>query len=236
MSISDNIGRNLDKQFENFNYLPQRIELDDMGMALKKSILDIGLSVPIETGMIKQVPVIHVMQELWAERKMNWGDMRNEQGEEVTRPFMTLYRLGVKPGTSPIKYTIPKKKKFRFVKVPKFDGTLKGFDIWKIPQPRYVDVLYELRMVTHYLQHVDDFYEAILRDGYSDGERYISVGGYNIATTAGEPSEENTVDDITQERVFEIVFPITIYGKLIDPTKFEKVNTINKISIKITEK
>jgi len=236
MSTSDNIGKNLDKQYENFNYLPQKIELEDLGMALKQSISDLNLSLLIETGKLKKVPIIHVMQELWAERKMNWGDMRNEQGEEVTRPFIAMYRTSVKRGTSPMKYTIPKKKKFRFVKVPSFNGTQKGFDMWKVPQPVYVDVSYELRFVTHYIQHVDDFYECIFEDAYSDGERYLKVGGYNIASVIGEPSEENTVDDITQERIFQIVVPITIYGKLIDPTKFEKVNTINKISIKITEK
>ena len=236
MSTTDNVGRNLDKQFENFNYLPQEIALDDMGLALRDSLLSLNLSVPIESGMIKKVPIIHVMQELWAERKMNWGDMRNEQGEEVTRPFMTLYRLGVKRGTAPMRFTIPQKRKFRFVKTPKFDGTLKGFDIWKVPQPVYVDVSYELRFVTHYLQHVDDFYETILRDGYADDQRYLKVNGYDVPSIIGEPTEENTTEDITQERIFQVVVPITIHGKLIDATKFEKVNTITKISIKITEK
>lgn len=236
MSSLDNIGRNLDQQFENHNYLPQEIKLEDLSIGLKDHISKLEFSVLMESGSIKKVPIIYLSQELWAERKNNWSDMRNEQGQEVSKPFMTLFRTSVKRGTAPLKYTIPKKKTFRFVKVPIFDGTLKGFDMYKVPQPVYIDAEYELRFASFYQQHVDEFYETIYNEGYSDGQGYLKVNGYDIVSKIGDASEDNDVDDISKERVFQVVVPITVYGKLIDPRKFEKVNTITKISIKITEK
>jgi len=126
MSVLDNIDANLDRQFENSAYLPQKLELEDFGLGLMGFLKDFNFSVMDENGKMKKVPVIHTMHELWAERKMNWKDMRNENGEEVSRPYISMYRTAVKRGTAPFRYTVPKHKPFKFVKVPVFDGTLKG--------------------------------------------------------------------------------------------------------------
>lgn len=236
MGIGDNISNNLNQQFENFNYLPQKIELEDLDLGIKKFIDDLDISMTNENGLLTKVPLIWLAQELWAERKLNWSEMRSEVGEEITRPFMTIHRTSVAPGTAPIKRTIPKKMKFRYVKVPTFDGTLKGYDLYKIPQPTYVDTQYTLSLYSHYMVDVNTFYEMILRDGYSDGQGYMNINGNYIASKLnGDPSENNK-NDIADEKVFRIDIPILVLGKLIDPTKFEKVNTINKIVVKISEK
>lgn len=236
MGALKNIGKNLDKQFENHNLLPQKLELEDLGLGVKEFIESQEFSVVYENGTMKKVPVIYIHQEKWAERKINWGSMRTELGEEITRPFIAISRTSVKKGTAPLKYTVPKKRKFTFVKLPIFDGTLKGFELYKIPQPTYVDVDFDVRFVTHYMEDVDDFYEMMMEQAYSDGQGYLKINGYDITSKIGEPSEDNTIDDIAAERIFQIVFPVTVLGKIIDPTKFEKVNTITKISIKISEK
>jgi hypothetical protein len=236
MSILDNIGKDLDKSFENHSYLPQTLLLEDLDQGIVDFLKNLNISVDTEDGIKRPVPLIFLAQELWAEKKMNWKSFRNENGEELTRPFMAIGRTGVKKGSSPLKYTIPQKKKFKFLKVPVFDGTIKGYDLYKIPQPTYIDIEYELRFVTHYILDVNEFYQTFLKNGYSNGEGYLKVNGYHITSLAGDPSEDNTEDDIKDEKIFQIVVPITVHGKLIDPTEFERVNTITKISINIFEK
>jgi len=235
MSILDNIGNNLDKQFENFNYLPQKLALEDLDQGVNDFIQDLKITVDNENGNKKQVPIIYLSQELWAEKKGNWSNMRNENGEEITRPFMALKRTSVKQGTSPLKRSIPVRKKFAFVKVPKFDGTLKGYDLYKIPQPTYVDCDYELVFVTHYMEDVNVFYESIIRKGFTNLQGYMKINGYDISARISDPSENNTIDQIDSERLMQISIPIQVFGKLVDPTEFEKVNTITKIAIKISE-
>jgi hypothetical protein len=236
MSINKNIGNSLDKDFENFNFLPQKLMLEDIDRGIRDYVDSLEISMVNENGILAKVPIVWLSQELWAERKLNWKEMRSELGEEITRPFMTIYRNSVAPGTAPIKRTIPKKMKFRFVKVPTFDGTLKGFDIYKIPQPVYMDTSYTLSLFTHYMVDVNTFYESILAEGYSDGQGYMKINGYNISSKlSGEPSEDNKLD-ITQEKIYRINIPLLVHGKIIDPTNFEKVNTITKVSIKISEK
>lgn len=235
MSILDNIGNNLDKDFENHAFLPQKLDLEDLDKGVYEFIKKLNITVIDETGNSRPVPVIFNSQELWAERRMNWKSMRSEYGEELTRPFLVLTRTMVKQGTSPLKRTIPVKKKFTWLKVPTFDGTLKGYALYKIPQPTYVDVNYELVFVSTYVADINRYYAKMIRDAYSDGQGYLNINGYPIPTMMEDPTETRQ-EDLASERVYEVSFPILMHGKLVDPTKFEKVNTINKIQIKISEK
>jgi len=235
MSISDNIGKNLDKDFENHAFLPQELNLLGIDKGLFDFIKKLNLTVADETGNSRVVPIVFNSQELWAERRMNWKGMRSEYGEELTRPFMVLSRTGVKKGTSPLRRTIPVKKKFTFLRVPTFDGTIKGYALYKIPQPTWVDVSYELSFVTTYVEDVNNYYQKMIRDAYSDGQGYININGYPLASVMEDPSETRE-DDMASEKVYTVNFPITVHGKLVDPTQFEKVNAVTKIQIKISEK
>jgi hypothetical protein len=235
MSIQKNINNNLNDSFKNTNYLPQKLLLEDIDRGMRDYIVDLGITVEDADGKDIKVPVIFLTQERWAEFKMNWKFLKDESGEEIRMPFMTIRRKSVKRGTAPLKRTIPKKLKFRYVKVPTTDGVLGGYELYKIPQPTWVDADYELRFVTHYMQDVNISYEKMLEEGFSDGQGYMKINGYNIPAVLGDPSEENTVDNIDSDRYFQLVYPLTVYSRIVDPTKFERVQTITKISIEIQE-
>lgn len=232
---SQNIDNLLNKAFENTNYLPQKLLLEDIDQGLYNFLKSFNLSLTIEDGTKKEVPVIFLTQEKWAEFQKNWKSLRNENNEEIGYPFLTLRRTGVKKGTSPQRYTIPNKKKFSFVKVPNFDGRLKGLDIYKVPQPTWVDCLYEFKFFTHYMEEVNSCYEMVLNEIFSSGEGYMNINGYYIGAMLDDPSEENNMNEILADRRFSINFPIKVHAKLVDPSKFEKVNSITKISINISE-
>jgi uncharacterized protein YdbL (DUF1318 family) len=85
------------------------------------------------------------------------------------------------------------------------------------------------------MEDVDDFNEMMLDKAFSSGQGYMNINGYYIASKMGDPSDESNVEDINAERIYQISVPVTIHGKIVDPTEFEKVNTIKKISIKISE-
>ncbi len=236
MSTLDNIGNLLNDQFENSNFLPQQLTLEDFDKGLFGLLKNFSFTVENGQGQSKQVPIIFLSKELWAEKRGNWGNMINENGEEISRPFMTIMRKNVKRGESPLKRTIPVKLKFQYVKVPIFNGTLKNYEIYKIPQPTYVDCEYELRCISSYQIDRNTFYEKFLRDIYSDGQGYMKINGYQIRSVLQEPSEDNLISDINSERIFQIIFPITVHGKLVDPTQFERITTVNKVKIVISEK
>lgn len=235
MSIQKNINDNLDDSFKNNNYLPQKLLLEDVDRGMRDFINDLNVTTEDAEGKSIRVPLIFLTQERWAEFKMNWKFLKDESGEEIRMPFMTIRRKSVKKGTAPLRRTIPKKLKFNYVKIPSTDGVLGGYEIFKIPQPTWVDVEYELRFLTHYMQDVNISYEKMLEEGFSDGQGYMKINGYNIPAILGDPSEDNTVDSIDSDRFFQLVYPLTVHSKIVDPKKFERVQTITKISIQIRE-
>lgn len=234
MSINDNIGGQLDKQFENSGALPQKLDLEDFDRGIFQYFKDLSFSLRDGNDNVRTVPVIWNSQEPWAERKQYWHNMTNEQGEEIARPFIAFVRKSVKQGTSPLKKTIPVKKKFTYRKVAKFNGTTKGYDLYKIPQPTYVDIEYEMRFVTSYMEDVNSFYELVIRDCFSDRQAYMNINGYQIRSVMSDPAEDNQMD-VNDERIFQVSVPMTLFGKLVDPSRFERVNAVTRVSIKISE-
>jgi hypothetical protein len=63
----------------------------------------------------------------------------------------------------------------------------------------------------------------------------MNINGHQIRASIGTPVEENQVSEIDSERVFQLVLPVTVNGKLFDPKEFEKKTTINKIVVKLVE-
>ena len=235
MSVQNNINNLLDENYKNNDYLPKKLLLEDLDSGVFEYIKSLNITVTNSQEKAMAVPIIFLVQERWAEFKNNWKSLTDESGEEISLPFMTLRRLSVKPGQNPLKRTIPVKKKFTFVKVPIFDGNVKGFELYKIPQPPRVDIQYELRFFTHYMTDTNRSYEKMIADGFSDGQGYMKINGYNVPLMLDDPSEDNTVDDINSDRKFQIIFPLKVFGKLVDPINFEKIKTITKIQINISE-
>jgi hypothetical protein len=62
----------------------------------------------------------------------------------------------------------------------------------------------------------------------------MTVNGHQIRSIMNDPSEDNQVD-LDDERIYQVSFPITVFGKLVDPTEFEKHNAVTRVSVKITE-
>lgn len=238
MSTGKNIEDSLNDGYKNHDYLPQPLFIEDLDMGAKNFFDSLNLTIPDENQNAIPVPIVFLNQERWAEFKNNWKNLRDEGGKEMTMPFMTMGRTGVKQGEYPYKRTtIPSHRLFPYLKVPIVqDGKHVGIDIYKVPQPVHVDVTYELRFFSHYMQHANKSYEKMFYKAFSDGQAYIKINGYYISLTLENPSEENSTDDIEADRKYQIIYPVTLHGKLIDPADFEKVKTITKIDLDFGEK
>lgn len=230
MSTLDNQANSHDSRNENYNFLPQALFPVDFDSGLIEFIRDWNLSLfHGKTQALRKVPVMMLTQELWAERRMNWKDMLDEDGQEISPPYMVLVRENIVTGTEPLKRNIPLRKTFKYLKVPAFDGTTKGFDYYKIPQPVKIDLLYNLTFVSPYIEDINSFYHA-LHKAYTHGQGYMTINSYQIRSILnGDPSEQKSNSDIMNERKFEVTAPIRVHGKIIDPEEFEMVRGVKKI-------
>lgn len=236
MSTSDNIENNLNNQFKNHDYLPQKLFVEDLDGGALNFIKSCNITIPDGKGNSRRVPVIFLNQERWAEFKNNWEYLTDEGGTEISMPFITMRRISVKRGENPLKrFTIPNKKKFQYTRIEVFDGVTKGVEIYKVPQPPRIDIQYELRFFSHYMQNANTSYEVMLAKTFSDGYVYIDINGYKIPIELIDTAEDNTMEDITADRKFQIIYTLVLHGYIVDPNEFEKVQTITKIQVNMSE-
>lgn len=232
----DNVNDFLNNQFENHDYLPQKLMTEDMDGYTLNFLRDLNLSIADDNDNVLPVPVIFLNQERWAEFRDNWKHLKDESGREMTMPFMSLRRVSIKAGQNPLKRTtIPENRTFTYLKVPVIQGNLKAYDIYQIPQPPRIDIQYELRFFSHYMQDSNSSYERMLGKTFSNGFKYINMNGHWIPLELIDTSEENTTDDITADRRFQIVYSLTLHGKIVNPKEFIKKNSITKINLNIKE-
>src|SRR3990172_7016973 len=100
MSIQSNINNLLDQSFENNNYLPKKLLLEDIDQGVVDYINSLNISVINAEDVLAKVPVIYLNQERWAEFKMNWKFLKDESGEEINMPFMVIKRTLAKTSSA----------------------------------------------------------------------------------------------------------------------------------------
>lgn len=235
MSAPHNINSLLDDQFKNHDFLPKRIMMEDLDRGVKNYFNDLELTVENNRGNTVKVPIRFLNQERWAEFKVNWQLMNDEGNTEVTMPYLTLRRTAFKHSESPLKrYTIPGRD-FKYIRVPTFDGLTRGETHYKIPQPTRVDVTYELRFFSHYIMDSNKAYEQLVAETFKSGQAYFKINEHWVHLTLNDTNEENTTNDISNDRFFQTIFNVTLHGIIVDETKFKQVKTITKIQINIKE-
>jgi len=232
---ANNANEFLNNQFENHDYLPQKLLIEDMDGFVLNFFKELNLSIVDENDNMLPVPIIFLSQERWAEFRNNWKYLRDESGKEITMPFSTIRRVNVKPGQNPLKRTTIPDTNFTYLKVPVIKGNLKAYEIYQIPQPPRVDITYELRFFTHYMQDTNSSYESMLANVFQSGYKYINMNGHWTPLELMDTNEENTVEDISADRKFQIIYNIALHGKIVDPTKFVKKQSITKINFNIKE-
>lgn len=233
--VSNNVNDFLNNQFKNHGFLPQKLMIEDMDGFVLKFLRDLNLSIADGSDNIVPVPIVFLNQERWAEFKTNWKHLKDENGKEMTMPFMTIRRTGFKPGQNPLKRTTIPETNFTFLKVPIIQGNLKAYELYKIPQPPRVDINYEVRFFTHYIGDTNESYEQMVASVFQSGYAYINMNGHWIPLELLDTNEENKVDDITADRRFEIVYTMVLHGKIVNPENFVKKQVITKINLNIKE-
>lgn len=236
MSVNDNINKNLDNLFKNHDFLPQKLFIEDLDGGTVRFIKSLNLTIPDENDNAIPVPLIFLNQERWAEFRNNWKNLRDEGGNEITMPFMTIRRTSFKQQQTPLKRaTIPQRMQFKVLDFEVIDGNQKAVHRYKIPQPTKIDINYELRFFSHYMQDANKSYELIVAKTFSDYQRYFQINGHDVFMELTDNSEDNTEDDISADRRFQIIYNLVLHGKIVDPSEFVKVPTITKIQVNFKE-
>jgi hypothetical protein len=223
-TLSAEAERVLRESDEHTTFLPPSIKLDNIDGGFVELVNDTDLAISIDG---QQVPAFFMTNERWGDFSKTW--MLSNEDQNVSPPFLTIKRASVKKGTAFGEgWNIPTNQTFQYLRVATYENNEHGYDIYKIPQPTAVDVIYEVRFFTRYLEDVNVALEHYLHT-FRNRQIYLKAESYLMTTVMDEIGEESTVEDINGDRYYVSVFNITVLGYLQDQDKFEKVKAINKL-------
>jgi len=212
----------------------RRKELTDLitddGTYLPKSILHADL----DRGMLdfveeqlktvtsgKKVNVIDRILTLqrWGEFSQTWKFANQDKNVEL--PFIVVVRQpDVQYGSNPaLQYTIPDRKQFHYAKVPTWDGNRKGYDIYTIPQPVPVDIIYDVKIICNRMRELNNFNRVVLQK-FTSKQAYTFVKGHYIPIVMQSIGDESQIDT-EDRRYYQQNYQFQLQGFLLDEEEFE---------------
>lgn len=214
-----------DKINKDGTYLPKSILHADMDRGFLDFVRD-ELSITSEG---KKVPLVDILitTQNWSQFTETWNFQ--DLDKNITPPFIAVVRNPVvKYGSNPsLLYTIPVRRQFYYASVPSFDGNRLNVDLYKIPQPVPVDIIYEVKIICNRMRELNVFNKTILQK-FSSRQAYAQIKGHYIPIVGGEITDESVME-IEKRKYYIQSYTFTMLGFLIDEDEFEVVPAVERV-------
>ena len=204
-------------------YLPKGILHEDMDRDFIEYIKE-GLDLVLGG---EKVPVIFLSIQRWAEFAKTW--QFSDVYKNIKIPFITIVRKpDAQVGTNYAgAFNIPGKPTFTYMKIPTWSGNIKSFDIYKIPQPVSIDLLYEVRIFCNKMRDLNKFNKKLL-EAFSAGQKYLRINGHPIPLMLESIGDESVINNLDERKYYVQLFTIKMLGYLLDEDEFEVTPAISR--------
>lgn len=226
----DRIEELMQKTDQKTNYLPRTIRLRDLDAALFDFTKNKDMKLILDG---KDVPTFYLSKERWGEFAKTWQFSDNDQN--VLTPYITVRRTRKEPGTRVGKrFIVPQPRTFVYVDVPILDeGEVINLR-FKVPEPTFVDMYYEVRLFSKYQNDINAYDEQIL-ELFASRQAYCWTKGTPFAIHL-ESNEEENVQDIKGDRMYVTVYQVKVLGYIQNEKKFQIVKTTRMPKISVVTK
>ena len=175
----------------------------------------------------EKVPVIFLSIQRWAEFAKTW--QFSDKNKNIKIPFITIVR---KPdpqvGTNYAgAYNIPGKPTFTYMKIPTWDGNIKSFDVYQIPQPVSIDLLYEVRLFCNKMRDLNLFNKKLL-ESFAAGQKYLRINGHPIPLMLESIGDESVISNLDERKYYVQLYTIKMLGYLLDEDDFKVSPAISR--------
>ena len=204
-------------------YLPKGILHEDMDRDFIEYVKNnINLTLGGE-----EVPIVFLSIQRWAEFAKTW--QFSDVNKNIKIPFVTIVR---KPdpqvGTNYAgAFNIPGKPTFTYMKIPTWDGNIKSFDIYQIPQPVSIDLTYELRLFCNKMRDLNKFNKKLL-EAFSAGQKYLRINGHPIPLMLDSIGDESVISNLDERKYYVQLYTIKMLGYLLDEDEFKVTPAISR--------
>ena len=196
-------------------YLPKGILHEDMDGEMVNFVRD-GIDLTLNG---EKVPVIFLTSQRWGEFTKTW--QYTDIDKNIKLPFITIVRKpDAQQGTNYAgTFNIPGRPTFTYMKIPTWDGNRRGYDIYKIPQPVSVDIMYEVRIFCNRMRDLNTMNRKMLTT-FSPLEKYIRVNGHPIPLIMDSIGDESTINNLEERKYYVQLYTIKMMGYLLDEDDF----------------
>lgn len=209
-------------------YLPRTIDFHHLDLSIRDLVRDGELKLTLDG---KDVPVIYMENDRWAEFSKTW--MLMDDDNNIPTPYITIRRVGKAQGTRIDKPRVAQGKLFTYTEVPILDDGEVVYLLYKMPEPINIDLTYEINLFTKLRVDVNKFDKIMFKE-YSSTQLYVKINGYPFPTSLESAEEANTMQDSLGDRFYVAKYEILLKGAIQDEDDFEIVKASRSPRFNIT--
>jgi len=213
----------LDNIMDNGTYLPKGVSLEDLDSAFIDFVKK-DLEIVIDG---EKIPVIFLTLQRWVEFTKTWEFTGKHK--DIKIPFITIVRKpDTQPGTNQQSlWNTATRLTYTYYKVPTFDGVRKGVDVYKIPQPTAIDMLYEVRIFCNKMVDLNKM-QFKINQIFRSRQFYINPNGHPMPIVLDTSGDESPINDFENRRFYVQLFEMRLMGYILDSDEFEVIPAKNR--------
>ena len=210
---------------QNKQFLPRDVDIDD---------LDGGFYNFIKTDLSDTIGFAgmpsHILSlSRWAEFKSTW--QTSDKYKNIKIPFLTVTKTGnPEVGTNPADFKIPVRENFPYMKVPVVNNKTKELDIYSIPNPVGVDLIYEVRFFSYKMSEINTVY-GILSELFASAQAYVNIKGHYFPILLDEVVDESEITNIDSKRFYVQKYVMRLQGYIVDSNEFKVKPAVSRVLV-----
>lgn len=207
---------------QNKQYLPRSVDFADLDGGFVEFVEnDLGFEIKGE-----KVETHFLTLQRWNEFAKIWPNTDKYKNMKI--PFVSIVRRpNPETGTNPADFKIPVRKNFPYMQIPVWDGNRKGADIYGIPNPVGVDMVYTVRFFSFRMRELNILHQKVLQT-FASAQAYVNIKGHYFPILLESIGDESKVDDLDGKRFYVQTYEMKLQGYLVDEEEFEVKPAINR--------
>lgn len=217
---------------KNKQFLPRSVDLTDLDAGFVDFVNN-DLEIVVEG---ERIPVHFLTLQRWNEFAKTWQN--TDKYKNLKIPFVSVVRRpNPETGTNPADFKIPVRKSFPYMTIPVWNGNRKGADIYSIPNPVGVDMIYTVRFFTYKMRELNKLHQKILQT-FASAQAYVNIKGHYFPILLESIGDESQIDNLDGKRFYVQTYEMRLQGYIVDSEEFDVKPAVNRafLSIEVDQK
>jgi hypothetical protein len=210
---------------QNKQFLPRSVDIADLDNGFVGFVEnDLGIELKGE-----KVPIHFLTLQRWNEFAKLWPNTDKYKNMKI--PFVSIVRRpNPDTGTNPADFKIPIRKNFPYMQIPVWDGNRNGTDIYGIPNPVGIDMVYTVRFFSYRMRELNKLTQKVLQT-FASAQAYVNIKGHYFPIMLESIGDESQIDDLEGKRFYVQSYEMKLMGYLVDEEEFDVKPAINRVFV-----